>query len=50
MEYEENQNTGEKEQDDERVETPKELEVNEENIEKAKSPPIRAYKPPVPYP
>ena len=49
MEYEE-KNEEEKEQDDERVETPKEPEVKEENKEKAKSSPIWAYEPQVPYP
>ena len=39
-------------QDDQKAEPPKELEVNEENKEKAKStpPPIKPYEPPVPYP
>ena len=52
IEYEEKKNEGEKEQDDEKVETPKELEVKEENKEKVKpkAPPIQLYEPLVPYP
>ena len=52
MEYEEKKNEGQKEHDDEGVETPKELEMKEENKEKAKpkAPLIQPYKPPVPYP
>ena len=52
MEYEEKKNEGEKAQDDERIETPKEPEMKEENKEKSKlkAPPIQLYKPPVPYP
>ena len=52
MEYEEKKNEGEKEQDDEKVETPKEPELKEENKEKAKlkAPPIQPYEPPVLYP
>ena len=52
MKYEEKKNEGEKEQDDERVETLKEPKVKEENKEKVKlkAPPIQPYEPPVPYP
>ena len=52
MEYEEKKNKGEKEHNNERVETPKNPEVKEENKEKAKLiiPPIQLYEPPVPYP
>ena len=50
MEYKKKKNTGEKEQDDARVETPKEPEVKEENKAKPKAPPIQPYEPPVSYP
>ena len=50
MEYEKKKNEGEKEQDDKRVETPKELEVKMEEKAKLKVPPIQPYEPPVPYP
>ena len=49
-EYEEKKNEGEKEQDDERVETPEEPEVKVEDKAKSKAPPIQPYEPPVPYP
>ena len=48
MEYKEKKNEGE--QDDERVETPKEPEVKEENKAKPKAPSIQPFEPPVPYP
>ena len=52
IEYEEKKNEGEVQQDDQKAEKPKELEVKEENKEKVKlkAPPIQPYKPPVPYP
>ena len=52
MDYEEKKNKREKEQDDEKAETPKELEVKEENKEKAMPipPPIKPYEPPITYP
>ena len=52
IEYEEKNNEGEKEQDDESIETLKEPEMKEENKEKAnpKAPPIQPYEPPVLYP
>ena len=48
IEYEEKK----KKHDDERVETPKEPELKEENKDKAKpkAPPIQPYEPPIPYP
>ena len=50
IEYEEKKNEGEKEHDDEKIETPKEPEVKEENKEKPKlkAPPIQPYEPLVP--
>ena len=50
MEYKEKKKEGEKELERERVETSEESKVKVENKEKAKSPPIRPYEPPVPYP
>ena len=50
MEYKEKKKKGEKETESERVETSEEPKVKVENKEKAKSPPIRPYKPLVPYP
>ena len=52
MEYEEEKNKGEEQLDKKRIETPKEPEVKEDIKEKAKSksPPIKPYEPPVPYP
>ena len=49
MEYKEKKKEGEKEPKSERVETSEEPKVKVENKEKAKSPPIRPYEPPVPY-
>ena len=50
MEYEETKNEGEKDQEEEGAETPKEPEVKMEEKAKPKAPPIQPYEPPVPYP
>ena len=50
MKYEKKKKEGEKEPKCERVKTSEEPKVKVENKEKAKSPPIRPYQPPVPYP
>ena len=50
MKYEEKKKEGEKELESERVEILEEPKVKVENKKKVKSPTIRPYEPPVPYP